>query len=242
MRMRPIASSAVAVPNTAPVNTTPRGAPFGRTAATTNQPTTAPTGHASNGRSRRCSRKSIPITARSMPREHRWVTLGPLTGLVALAGLDLDVGAGLVVLGRHLVAVPVDLAGVLRRRVLAGPEAPVPGGSGAARITEHAVLERLRVEVRTGLLDAQGQHVHLVVDEVDDLGGLVARLDGLVGVVAVAGAQRLVRTQVADAEGVRPLVLVVELADKVDVGERRARHQPLRLVVLLLGLGGEEHG
>ena len=38
-----------------------------------------------------------------------------------------------------------------------------------------------------------------------------------------------------------PLLLVVELAEEVGVGEGRADHQPFRLVVLLAGLGGEEH-
>ena len=115
------------------------------------------------------------------------------------------------------------------------------GRPGATWVAEHAAFERLRRQAGTGQLDAEGQHVHLVVDEVDDLRRLVVGLHGLVGVVAVARPQGLVRPQVADAEGVRPLVLVVELADEVDVGQRRARDQPLRLVVLLLGLGREEH-
>src|SRR5437588_2884432 len=216
--MRPIASSAVAVPNTAPVSTTPSGAPLGSTKATSSHANTAPIGPATHGRSRRCSRKSMPIIGRrSLLCEHRWIALGPLAGLVALAGLDLDVGAGLVVLGRDLVAVPVDLARVLGRRVRARSEAPVAGRPGATWIAEHAALERLRRQAGAGQLDAEGQHVHLVVDEVDDLGRLVVRLHGLVGVVAVARPQQLVGAQVADAEGVRPLVLVVELADEVDV-------------------------
>src|SRR5437868_7154696 len=143
MRMRPIARRAVAVPHTAPVSTTPRGAPLGSTKATSSHANTAPMGHATHGRSRRCSRKSIPIIGyHSLLREHRWVALGPLAGLVALAGLDLDVGAGLVVLGRDLVAVPVDLARVLGRRVGTRAEAPVAGRPGATWVAEHAAFER----------------------------------------------------------------------------------------------------
>ena len=59
-----MANRAVAVPNTAPVSTTPRGAPFGNTAETSSQLATTPTGHAAHGRSRARWSKVVSCFAR----------------------------------------------------------------------------------------------------------------------------------------------------------------------------------
>src|SRR5690606_3801096 len=105
---------------------------------------------------------------------------GDLALLVAGAVVGADVRPPLAVVGGDGVGVPVDLADVVGRRAVTGAVLPEPEGSRPGRVGEHAGLEGLRGQVRAGHVDADGQLVHLVVDQVHREGRLVVA-DRLVG-------------------------------------------------------------
>src|SRR5581483_7837804 len=97
---------------------------------------------------------------------------GDLTLAVALV-IGLDEGALLLVVLRCRVRIPVDLPHVVRRGVVVRTEAPEAGRAELPRIAEHALLERVRCQVRSRHLQADRHLRHLVVDEIDGERGLV---------------------------------------------------------------------
>src|SRR3990170_2258695 len=106
--------------------------------------------------------------------------------------------------------------------------------AGATGGGEHARREGVGGQVGSGHVDAERQEIHLVVEDVGQGGRLLAGPHDLEGGVAQRAPQALHRAQEADAERPAPLVLLVELAEDVDVDQRRPGDDPLGLVALLL--------
>src|SRR5437763_4356624 len=247
-----IATSELMAPKTMPARTTPVGAPWGRRLAQRHQTTSAPASQltvlpAALPRSMPGSPMPPSEAVEELIQPCSWeegrLAARELADLEALSAVDLEIGALLVVCRRRLRAVPVDLPGVDDRRVRGTP-VPRAGHARRPALDREPVrrcCEVLRVEGRAGRLDLVGDGEQLqVAEHRARVEGHACRLQGLarfpVGIEGDLGGAVL-----GEAEEVAVhLRRGPELGPVVLVGEGHAVEHPLRVVVLLGGVLGEE--